>query len=122
MKPRPKRWTPQRPGHPRRARAKYLLYLGLLVLVGGAIFVRARLGGPPPCLAGLSLPELEARAGRDPRNPWYQLELGIRNVKAGRPSAAEEAFQRCLALAPNTMEAHAYLGTMALQRHENPRA
>jgi tetratricopeptide (TPR) repeat protein len=120
MKPHPKRSRRQRPRRP--ARTKYLLYLGLLVLAGGAISVRARLGGPPSDLAGLSLPELEVRAGRNPRNPWYQLELGMRYVQERRPSAAEAALQRCLALAPKTMEAYAYLGTMAVQRHENPKA
>jgi tetratricopeptide (TPR) repeat protein len=122
MKRRSRRPTQHSPRRPARWRWKPLLYLGLLVLAGGAIYVRARLEGPPSSLADLPLPELEARAGREPRNHWLQLELGVRFVKAGEPESAEAAFQRCLAIAPDTMEAYAYLGTMYVQRQDNARA
>ena len=103
--------------------ARYLLYGGLLLALMGALYARARLGDvPPPDLAQLALPELEARAGRDPDNPWVQLELGVRYVQSGRKSSAEAAFQRCVALKPTSVEAHAYLGTMYARQRDYRRA
>lgn len=102
---------------------KRLLFAALLVLLAAAVWLRATSGGQsPPDLSRLSLPEVQERAAREPHNHWLQLEMGMRYVRLGRKSEAEGAFQRCLALAPRTMEAYAYLGTMHLQKGQNHEA
>lgn len=102
-------------------RYKPLLYLGLLLLLGMAVFVRVKLGRPPD-FTRHPLSQLEAQAGRAPRNYWLQLELGLRYVRIGRQASAIAAFERCREIDPHKIEAYSYLGTMYLQRRDYPRA
>jgi tetratricopeptide (TPR) repeat protein len=69
----------------------------------------------PPDLSHLSLDDLEARAQAEPANHWLHLERGVRYVRMRRVPEARTAFEHSLTLAPNTMEAYAYLGEMARQ-------
>ncbi len=46
--------------------------------------------------------ELEQAARKDPQNPRYQIQLGVLYQAANRPGDANQAFQKAIALTPNT--------------------
>ncbi len=52
--------------------------------------------------AGKAIFELEQAARKDPQNPRYQIQLGLLYQQNNRPGDASQAFQKAIALTPNT--------------------
>lgn len=67
--------------------------------------------------------ELLTRAGsRFEQDPRFQYQLGISSLNAGRPDAAMAALQKVVTLDPSNVEAHFYLGTVAVGKNDIPAA
>jgi tetratricopeptide (TPR) repeat protein len=59
---------------------------------------------------------------RQPRQPYYHLNLGVAQMRLGQWSQAEEALQQALTLKNDLAEAHLNLGNLAFERNERDKA
>jgi tetratricopeptide (TPR) repeat protein len=110
------------PLHPIRRRLGLLavvLVLGLIAVGYGSLLGQ---GGPSATWADRPLPELEALARRDPQHAGAQFGLGLRYARAGELKRAVAALERCVALAPRSLEAHTALGEIARRQNDHRRA
>lgn len=96
--------------------------LGIGLGLSGLFWALGRRGLSAEEWASRPREELEALARRHPRSAGAQLGLGIQYVRAGETERAVAALERCLVLAPDTMEADAALGEIARQQGDDRRA
>jgi protein O-GlcNAc transferase len=92
------------------------------LLVGGLAYVTLHRELSAEAWAARPLAELEDLARRNPRNAGAHLGLGIRYARAGDTTRAVTSLERCLALAPDAMEAYAALGEIARRQGDDRRA
>src|SRR3569623_2183775 len=69
-----------------------------------------------------ALPALAAAVAMDPSSPAYLFNQGNALAAAGLLAEAEDAFRRCLALAPGLVGAHTGLGIVVAVRGHLPEA
>src|SRR5713101_3168520 len=99
-----------------------LAALGIALGLGGLLFGLCYHGLSAEEWASRPSEELEALARRNPRLPGAQLGLGVQYARAGDTPRAVTALERCIALAPDTMEAYAALGEIARRQGNDRRA
>jgi tetratricopeptide (TPR) repeat protein len=99
-----------------------LAALGIALGLGMLLFGHRSHGLSAEEWASRPTEELEALARRNPRLAGAQLGLGIQYARAGDTPRAAKALERCIALAPDTMEAYAALGEIARRQGDDRRA
>ena len=114
--------TPFRPSFLRHPVRLGVAALGLALVLGAALFGLRNHGLSAEEWASRPSEELEALARRYPRLPGVQLGLGIQYARAGDTPRAIAALERCITLAPDTMEAYAALGEIARRQGDDRQA
>ncbi|MBF0098993.1 MAG: tetratricopeptide repeat protein [Magnetococcales bacterium] len=72
--------------------------------------------------ADLAANLIDKAIARQPRQPYYHLNLGVAYLRLGQLPQAEAALQQALTLKADLAEAHLNLGNLAFERNERHKA